>query len=44
MLDKELLPWDLFYLTGNIDAYLLAKETEQSTLESIEDSTGEELE
>ncbi|SFP20971.1 YqzL family protein [Salibacterium halotolerans] len=44
MLEKELFPWDLFYLTGNIDAYLLTKEMEQHTLEDREEHPGEKLE
>ncbi|SFL66502.1 YqzL family protein [Salibacterium qingdaonense] len=44
MLEKDLLPWDLFYMTGNIDAYLLTKEIEQNTLDNKEESTREELE
>ncbi|MGY4690345.1 YqzL family protein [Salibacterium sp. K-3] len=44
MPEEEQLPWDLFYLTGNIDAYLLAKEMEQNTLERGEDDSRVDLE
>ncbi|MFZ4451990.1 YqzL family protein [Salibacterium aidingense] len=42
MLREEHFPWDLFYLTGNIDAYLLTKEVEQNQRSDGENLEGSE--